>query len=201
MSSKDALEALKKGNQRYVSGHSRRRSHISRATHGELIAAQEPFAVVLGCSDSRVSPEIVFDQGPGDLFVVRVAGNIVTRSLLGSIEFATGQFGMGLVVVLGHTGCGAVAATIEELGAPAENMSPNLRTITDSISASIESFCETGSRVDAERAVQANVRNSVNRIRSESEPVERLVASGALQIVGAVYCLKSGAVHFLDSES
>ena len=201
MSSKDALEALKKGNQRYVSGHIRLRSHIFRATHGELIAAQEPFAVVLGCSDSRVSPEIVFDQGPGDLFVVRVAGNIVTRSLLGSIEFATDQFGTGLVVVLGHTGCGAVEATIEELGAPAGNMSPNLRTITDSISASIESFCETGSRVDAERAVQANVRNSVNRIRSESEPVERLVASGALQIVGAVYCLKSGSVHFLDSES
>ena len=112
---REALALLQEGNRRFVSDVSNRDPIASRARRLELAGSQEPFATILGCSDSRVPVEIVFDQGLGDLFVIRVAGNIVAPSLIGSVEFAAEQFGTRLVVVLGHTQCGAIATTLQQL--------------------------------------------------------------------------------------
>ncbi len=126
ISARDALALLKDGNLRFVSDDSNRDAITGRARRLQLTASQEPFAAILGCSDSRVPVEIVFDQGLGDLFVIRVAGNIVAPSLIGSVEFAAEQFGTRLVVVLGHTQCGAIEATLQQLQRPIENQSHNL---------------------------------------------------------------------------
>src|SRR5258706_13025023 len=114
----------------------------------ELAAGQEPFAIILGCSDSRVPAEIVFDQGLGDLFVIRVAGNIVAPSQIGSVEFAAERFGTRLVVVLGHSRCGAIQATLEELALPTEGKSRNLRSIVDRIRPSVEALMATDLKSD-----------------------------------------------------
>ena len=194
---KTAIERLKQGNRRFVEGRSDRKS-VSPET---LADAQSPFAIVLGCSDSRVPAELVFDQGLGDLFVIRVAGNIVEPTQIGSVEFAAEQFGTRLVVVLGHTRCGAVAATLEQLAKSERLRSPNLRSIVNWIKPSVEPLmAESGleREVLEGRAVRANIDASVRRLRKGSDILSRLTHEDGLVIVGAEYDLETGVVHFFD---
>jgi carbonic anhydrase len=202
ISAREALERLREGNRLFASGVRSSDTLISQARRSELAVAQEPFAIILGCSDSRVPAEIVFDQGLGDLFVIRVAGNIVASSQIGSVEFAAERFGTPLVVVLGHSRCGAVLATLEELMRPRENQSRNLRSIVDRIRPSVEALLATELRDDPEalvrHAVRANVRVSANHLRDGSEVIEQLIQRDGLLVVGAEYCLETGVVDFFD---
>ena len=202
LKAEQALERLIDGNLRFVDGKPSDPTLVSPARRMELVQAQTPFAVVLGCSDSRAPAEILFAQGLGDLFVIRVAGNIVAPSQVGSVEFAVERYGTPLVVVLGHSMCGAVAATVEELERPTESRSPNLRSIVDRISPGILSLFETGLRQDPDMllryAVRANIRASVAHLRHGSEILERLVQRGELLVVGAEYSLETGMVDFFD---
>jgi carbonic anhydrase len=202
ISAGEALERMREGNRRFVSGVRGGDAFTSQARRSELVAGQEPFAVILGCSDSRVPAEIVFDQGLGDLFVIRVAGNIVAASQVGSVEFAAERFGTPLVVVLGHSQCGAVLATIEQLTRPAESQSPNLRSIVDRVRPSVETLLATELRHDPEalvrHAVRANIRVSAEHLRHGSEVLERLIERGGLLVVGAEYSLETGIVEFFD---
>jgi len=198
----EALERLRAGNQRFATESGDARSMSRRPA--DTADGQQPFAIVLGCSDSRVPAEIVFDQGLGDLFVIRVAGNIVAPSLIGSVEFAASAFQTRLVVVLGHSQCGAVKATVDELQAPAENRSRNLRAIVDFVRPSVERCLADGAADDhdalVERAVRANIHASVEHLRHGSEMLEDLIESDGLQIVGAEYSLRTGCVEFFDDE-
>ena len=202
---RDALALLQEGNRRFVSDISNRDAIASRARRLELAASQEPFAAILGCSDSRVPVEIVFDQGLGDLFVIRVAGNIVAPSLIGSVEFAAVQFGTRLVVVLGHTQCGAIETTLQQLRRPIENQSRNLHSIVDLIRPSIEGLLATDLRHDlqalARAAVRANIRASVRHLRHGSDIIEQLIQKDGLMVVGAEYSLETGVVDFFDGLS
>ena len=202
ISARKALDRLREGNRRFVSGDLSGDTLASRAHRSELAAGQEPFAIVLGCSDSRVPAEIVFDQGLGDLFVIRVAGNIVASSQVGSVEFAAERFHTPLVVVLGHSRCGVVLATIEELMRPRENQSRNLRSIVDRVRPSVEALLPTELRHDpdalVQHAVRANVRASANHLRHGSEVLEQLIQKAGLMVVGAEYCLDTGVVDFFD---
>ena len=168
----------------------------------ELTQEQNPFAIILGCSDSRVPAEIVFDQGLGDLFVIRVAGNIVAPSQIGSIEYAASLCGSRLVVVLGHSRCGAVLATIDELQRPAENQSRNLRSIVDRVRPSVEALLTTELKNDYDalvrHAVRSNVGVSVSHLRYGSAVLEQLIENDGLQVVGAEYSLETGKVEFFD---
>lgn len=197
-----ALDRLREGNQRFATESFDSRSMSLRPA--DTADGQQPFAVILGCSDSRVPAELVFDQGLGDLFVIRVAGNIVAPSQIGSVEFAATAFQTRLVVVLGHSQCGAVIAAVDELQAPAASRSPNLRAIVDFVRPSVERCLIDGATDDrdalVERAVRANIRSSVEHLRHGSEILEDLIASAGLRIVGAEYSLKTGQVEFLDSE-
>ncbi len=201
----EALERLQEGNRRFASGVRSLETLVSQARRRDLVEGQAPFAVILGCSDSRVPVEIVFDQGLGDLFVIRVAGNIVAPSHVGSVEFAAAEFGTRLVVVLGHSRCGAVTATVEELRRPAENQSPNLRSIVDRIRPSVETLMETDLKVNTDelirQAVRANVRASVDHLRHGSAILEDLSRTEGLLVVGAEYALESGAVDFFHGLS
>jgi len=200
-SAREALERLKDGNRRFVADR-KRAAQVGATRRNELTERQEPFAIVLGCSDSRVPAEIVFDQGLGDLFVIRVAGNIVAPSQIGSVEFAAEQFHTRLVVVLGHSGCGAILATIDQLKRPVEKQSRNLRAIVDRVRPSVWPLLSTELRDDAEAlvrsAVRANVHASVNDLRHGSEILEGLIANDGLLVVGAEYSLETGVVEFLD---
>jgi len=203
ISAREALGGLREGNRRFVSDDVRNRDMFtSQARRRQLAAGQEPFAIILGCSDSRVPAEIVFDQGLGDLFVIRVAGNIVAPSQVGSVEFAAERFGTRLVVVLGHSKCGAILATLEELGRPSENQSRNLRSIVDRIRPSAEALLATelGHHSDAlvRQAVRANIRVSANHLRHGSEVLEQLIEKDGLLVVGAEYSLETGVVDFFD---
>ncbi len=202
ISAHEALERLREGNRRFVSGVLGSDSIPTLVRRRELVAGQEPFAIILGCSDARVPAEIVFDQGLGDLFVIRVAGNIVAPSQVGSVEFAADLFGTRLVVVLGHTNCGALRATLEELRRPSAEQSRNIRSIVDRIRPSVEGLlaAEPGSHPDAlvDQAVRANVRVSVNHLRHGSDVLERLIRTGGLRVVGAEYSLETGVVDFFD---
>ena len=201
ISATEALERLRAGNRRFVSG-APSHAPAGRTRVGELADGQEPFAIVLGCSDSRVPAELVFDQGLGDLFVIRVAGNIVAASQVGSVEFAAERFRTPLVVVLGHSRCGAVLATIEELARPSENHSRNLRFIVDRVRPAVEGLLASGLGDDPEalvrEAVRANVRASADHLRHGSEVLEQLILTEGLLVVGAEYCLETGVVEFLD---
>ena len=191
-----ALERLVEGNQRFLRGDGAvagRGFDPARAA-----ATQRPFAIVLGCSDSRTPVEIVFDQGFGDLFVVRVAGNIVAPSIVGSIEFAASQFGTRLVVVMGHTGCGAIAATLHALDTGMGPASKNLRAITDRIAPHVESIARAAGPDTAREAMRANVRASVDHLRHGSQIVEELVLKGRVRVVGAEYEIETGQVVFFD---
>lgn len=202
ISALEALDGLVEGNRRFVSDVRGRDSLASQARRNELVAGQEPFAIILGCSDSRVPAEIIFDQGLGDLFVIRVAGNIVAPSQIGSVEFAAECFGTRLVVILGHSGCGAVLATLEELKRPTEGRSPNLRSIVDRIRPSVEPLFETDLRHSPDelmqRAVRANIRAAANNLRHGSRVLEQLIQEGELLVVGAEYSLDTGMVDFFD---
>lgn len=201
----EALERLREGNRRFVADIKNLNSMPSHARRMELTTGQEPFAIILGCSDSRVPAELVFDQGLGDLFVIRVAGNIVAPSQVGSVEFAAGQFGTRLVVVLGHTNCGAISATLQELRRPTENQSRNLRSIVDRVRPSVETLLETGLHTDEHalmhQAVRANIRASANQLRHGSEILENLIEKDGLMVVGAEYSLETGLVEFFDVPS
>jgi carbonic anhydrase len=205
ISAQEALARLKEGNRRFVSDLRGKEVVTDQSRRNELVASQEPFAIILGCSDSRVPAEIVFDQGLGDLFVIRVAGNIVAPSQIGSIEFAADRFGTRLVVVLGHSSCGAVLATVEELERPDETRSPNLRSIVDRIRPSVETLIETELRHDhtalVKHAIRANIRASVNQLRHGSPILEKLIQEDELMIVGAEYSLDTGAVEFFDEST
>ena len=199
ISASDALKQLKEGNDRFVSGSPLLESLANPERRTELQAGQEPFAIILGCSDSRVPSEIVFDCGLGHLFVIRVAGNIVAPSQIGSIEYATSQLGTRLVVVMGHTGCGAVSATINELRQPSEDLSPNLSAIVDRVRPAVEPLMDSGAK-EAEllnRAVQANIHQSVAQLRAGSDILAGQVQGDGLEIVGAQYSLSTGRVEFL----
>lgn len=202
ISAREALERLRKGNSRFVAGVRSQGTLASLPRLTELAAGQEPFAVILGCSDSRVPVEIVFDQGLGDLFVIRVAGNVVASSQVGSVEFATERFGTRLVVVLGHSRCGAILATLEELQRPNETQSRNLRSIVDRVRPSVEGLLATDLAHDpdalVEQAIRANVRASVNHLRYGSEVLEQSIQNDGLLVVGAQYSLETGIVDFFD---
>jgi carbonic anhydrase len=202
ISAREALERLREGNRRFASEKASAPVDSSPTRRAELVSGQEPFAIILGCSDSRVPAEIVFDQGLGDLFVIRVAGNIVASSQVGSVEFAAERFGTPLVVVLGHSRCGAVLATLEELMRPRDNQSRNLRSIVDRIRPSVESLLATELSHDPEglvrQAVRANVRVSANHLRHGSEVLEQLIQRDRLLVVGAEYSLETGEVEFFD---
>lgn len=198
----EALARLREGNLRFASESRHTGALASESRRRELVAGQEPFAIILGCSDSRVPAELVFDQGLGDLFVIRVAGNIVAPSQVGSVEFAAERFGTRLVVVLGHSTCGAVSATLEELRRPSEEQSRNLRSIVDRIRPSVEAILAAGrdkaTEALVEEAVRANIRVSAEHLRHGSEVLEQLVAAGRLLVVGAEYSLETGLVDFFD---
>jgi carbonic anhydrase len=197
-----ALERLREGNHRFLTGNQSRDTSMSRIQRMESLAGQQPFAVILGCSDSRVPVETVFDQSFGDLFVIRVAGNIVAPSQIGSIEFATERFGTRLVVVLGHTHCGAVEATLEELQRPTASQSRNLHSIVQRIQPAVEGLLATDLKRDfnalTRQAIRANVRTSVAHLRHGSDVLEELAEKDGLLIVGAEYALESGVVDFFD---
>ncbi|HYB99199.1 MAG TPA: carbonic anhydrase [Candidatus Limnocylindrales bacterium] len=198
---KQALQRLIDGNLRFREG---RGTSGTRGWSPDLAQGQRPFAIVLGCSDSRTPVEILFDQGFGDLFVVRIAGNIVAPSVVGSIEFAASQFGSRLVVVMGHTRCGAIAATVHAIETGAGPESKNLRSITDRIAPHIEELVRacaagrSGEESVTREAMRANVRASVDHLRHGSQLLEELVVSGRLVVVGAEYELETGAIRFLD---
>ncbi len=201
IAAEEALELLRAGNRRFVDD-ARQGGASSRQRRALLAAGQTPHSIILGCSDSRVPAELVFDQGLGDLFVIRVAGNVVAPSQIGSVEFAAARFATKLVVVLGHSNCGAIQATLEELGRPSAERSRNLRSIVDRVRPSVETLLGTELRHDypalVQHAVRANIRVSVNQLRHGSEVLESLIANEGLRIAGAEYSLESGVVEFLD---
>jgi len=201
VSAVDALDRLREGNRRFASNVNSGSGRIDTRP-AEVVAGQEPFAIILGCSDSRVPAEIVFDQGLGDLFVIRVAGNIVAPSQIGSVEFAATKFGTRLVVVLGHSHCGAIEETLQQLQESSENRSGNLKSIVDFVRPSVEPLLAQGIGDDRdaviEQAVRANIRASAEHMRHGSVILEDLERDEGLVIVGAEYSLETGLVDFFD---
>lgn len=200
MNAELALEKLKKGNQKYVEAIERGRPLATTINHELAAAEQKPFAIILGCSDSRVPAELVFDQGLGDLFVIRVAGNIVAPSQIGSVEFACQQFGTQLVVVLGHTQCGAIQATVEALLGDPDEMSPNIAAIVDRVTPAVHpvvaGYAEGDLAALMHRSMKANVLQSVRLLQMRSRIIRGLIRKNELQIVGAEYSLETGKVEF-----
>jgi carbonic anhydrase len=201
-SATEALQRLRTGNARFAAGKGGLSALTNHIERDKSVDGQQPFAAILGCSDSRVPVEAVFDQALGDLFVIRVAGNIVAPSQIGSIEFAADQFGTRLVVVLGHTKCGAVRATVSELQRPGGEGSPNLRSIVDRISPAVADIVRQNPDDDieqlVEKAVRANIMRAADDLRHGSEVIENLASNDGLQIVGAEYSLDTGLVDFFD---
>jgi carbonic anhydrase len=202
LTAQEALERLKQGNERFVNGKSSIPDLVSQEHRELLTTDQNPFAIILGCSDSRVPAEIVFDQGLGDLFVIRVAGNIVAPSQVGSVEFAAERYDCAVVVVLGHSHCGAIQATIDTLMNPDSPPSSNLMSIVNRVRPSVEILMQTELKHDlcklSEHAVRSNVFASVNQLRHGSAVLESLIAKGKMIVVGAEYSLQTGKVNFFD---
>ncbi len=196
----EAILRLRQGNERFVEKMSGGGDSVAGSPQLTMPHEQEPFAVILGCSDSRVPAEIVFDQGLGDLFVVRVAGNVVAPSQIGSVEFAAAQFGIKLVVVMGHTQCGAVMAALGEMQQPMEEQSINLRSIVDRVRPCVEPLLHTELRNDKgllmAAAVRANIQMSVDHLQHGSSILEAQVRDGSLLVVGAEYAVETGTVEF-----
>jgi carbonic anhydrase len=199
---REALQRLREGNRRFADDTRSSESLISPRRRAELASGQEPFAAILGCSDSRVPVEIIFDQGLGDLFVIRVAGNIVAPSQIGSVEFVAERFKTRLVVVLGHSRCGVIQATLEQLTGPTERRSRNVHSIVNRVRPSVEGLLETGLRHDYDalvhHAVRANVRASTNQLRHGSQVIEQMIQTEGMLVVGAEYSLETGLVEFFD---
>ena len=200
ISALEALDRLRDGNRRFVSNVSGTNASLHQDRRAELTKSQEPFAIILGCSDSRVPAEIVFDQGLGDLFVIRVAGNIVAPSQIGSVEYAAARYATPLVVVLGHSQCGAILATLEELRRPSDKQSRNLRAIVDRVRPAIEGLLDSETQLEPDelihQAVRSNIRSSADHLRHGSEVLEQLIQDDALLVVGAEYSLETGLVEF-----
>jgi carbonic anhydrase len=199
-----ALAALMEGNRRFVANVRGTEAILSQVRRAELAVSQKPFAILLGCSDARVPAEIVFDQGFGDLFVIRVAGNIVAPSQVGSVEFAAERLGIRLVVVLGHMQCGAVGATVASVLEGAPPASRDLMSIIDRIRPAVLPLVQSSATRDKDAlvraAVRANVRASASHLRHGSALLESLIAKEGLDVVGAEYDVVTGAVDFFDSE-
>jgi len=204
MSAREALDRLRNGNRDFVARMQGGDVALSDSRRAELPKDQNPFAIILGCSDARVPAEIVFNQGLGDLFVIRVAGNIVAPSQVGSVEFAAARYDTALVVVLGHTQCGGILATLEALQQPGAGLSPGLKSIVDRVRPSVEPLLKTDLRNDMDSLVQTAVRTnvgvSVNHLRHASALIEQLIQDGKLAVVGAEYSLETGAVDFFDTD-
>ncbi|NVZ07830.1 carbonic anhydrase [Allochromatium humboldtianum] len=202
ISALEALDRLREGNQRFSQNLTSLDRMMSYQRRAELTAGQKPFAIILGCSDSRAPAEILFDQGLGDLFVIRVAGNVVAPSQIGSVEFAVSRYNTRLVVVLGHSHCGAVSATIETLLEGEDSESRNIASIVDRVKPSVQPLLDTDLRHDRDAlrgaAVRANVRASANQLRHGSRIIESLIESDGLLVVGAEYALETGVVDFFD---
>ena len=202
ISAVEALKRLREGNRRFVDGMQCTEAPASQEKRNDLLEGQAPFATILACSDSRVPVEHIFDQGLGDLFVIRVAGNIVAPSQMGSAEYAAKQLDTKLLVVLGHTRCGAVGATLESLRQPGGKLSENLASIMDRIRPAVEDLLKTESECDPDtlmrRAVRANVRRSAHALRNGSGILKELMEQDGLLVVGAEYSLESGEVDFFD---
>ncbi|HEY6484359.1 MAG TPA: carbonic anhydrase [Steroidobacteraceae bacterium] len=202
ISAQAALQRLREGNRRFVEDQRSTHAAAGPRRRAELTYGQEPFAAILGCSDSRVPVEIVFDQGLGDLFVIRVAGNIVAPSQIGSVEFVAEHYDTRLVVVMGHSNCGVVLATIEQLERPLEKQSRNVHSIVSRVRPSVEGLLETSLRHDHDalvrHAVRANVRASTDHLRHGSQVIEQLIETNGLLVVGAEYSLETGIVDFFD---
>lgn len=198
----EALKSLQEGNDRFVAGFRSSSSRPSQRTREKLVDGQNPIAIILGCSDSRVPAELVFDQGLGDLFVIRVAGNIVAPSQVASVEFAAAAFDTRLVIVMGHSQCGAVSATLNELQRPAKERSQNMQAIVGRIQPSVEAVLDSGQDQDYEkllsRSIRANIRASANHLRHGSPILEELIQTNGLLVVGAEYSLETGVVDFFD---
>jgi len=196
----EELKKLKEGNQRFANGQSIHNMVSISSQRISVAEEQHPFAIILGCSDSRVPAELVFDQGLGDLFVIRVAGNVVAPSQIGSVEFAAIMFGSPLVVVLGHSNCGAIAATINAMKHPEEMTSINIQSIVRRVKPAIEPLLLNSSlnQLNADDAVKANVQKSVDQLTSSSEIIESKVVEGSLHVIGAYYDLTTGVVEFYD---
>ena len=202
ISAVEALKRLREGNRRFVDGVQHIEAPGSREKRKDLLAGQAPFAVILACSDSRVPVEHIFDQGFGDLFVIRVAGNIAGPSQIGSAEYAAKQLGTRLLVVLGHTRCGAVHATLESLQQPGGELSENMGSIVDRIRPAVDALLKTEPECDRDtlmrHAVRENVRRSADTLRNGSEILGKLIDQDGLRVVGAEYSLESGKVDFFD---
>lgn len=202
LTAQEALERLKAGNARFVRGEATQQNQLTHQERAALAGEQNPFAIVLGCSDSRVPAEMVFDQGLGDLFVIRVAGNIVAPSQVGSVEFAAERYDCAVVVVLGHSHCGAIQATIDTLRHPETPPSSNLMSIVNRVRPSVEILMQTELKDDLKKlsahAVRSNVFASVNQLRHGSAVVESLIEKGKLIVIGAEYSLETGEVTFFD---
>lgn len=202
LTAEQALQRLKEGNRRFATGRTQTQTYLTHQQRAESAENQNPFAIILGCSDSRVPAEMVFDQGLGDLFVIRVAGNIVAPSQVGSVEFAAERYDCALVVVLGHSHCGAIQATIDVLTQPELQSSSNLMSIVNRVRPSVEILMQTELKDDLKKlsvhAVRSNVFASVNQLRHGSAVLENLILKGKLKIVGAEYSLKTGEVMFFD---
>lgn len=199
----EAIQRLKEGNQRFASGVRSIDTLVKQTQRADFVDGQAPFAVILGCSDSRVPAEIIFDQGLGDLFVIRVAGNIVAPSQVGSVEFAVERFGTPLVVVLGHSMCGAVTATIDELERPSKDKSSNVLSIVNRIRPSVEPLYNTNLRHDPaqllDAAIRANILTATNHLRHGSQVLEQLILNNEITVVGAEYSLETGIVEFFET--
>ncbi len=201
---KQSLDELKAGNRRFVAHLHHEVPTDNHNRQHELIINQKPIAVIVGCSDARVPPELVFDQGMGDLFVIRVAGNIITPSQIESVEFAALQFGPRLIVVLGHSQCGAVKATIEAMEGPVEQLGKMYSTVVEHVRVSVEkarTACDgcTGDQL-LDQSIRTNVHRSIADLRSRSESLQRLEREEGLMVVGAHYEIETGRVEFLESE-
>jgi carbonic anhydrase len=190
----EALARLTAGNQRFITG-KLQHPHQNPRRRAELATGQRPFAIVLGCADSRTSPEVLFDQGLGDLFVIRVAGNILDDHVLGSIEYAVDHLGAQLIVVLGHQRCGAVQAAKETLDSKAEAPAH-----INSIVAAIQPAVETTRGADVEATIKANTDNVVRSLRSSEPVLKKEVEAGAITVLGAYYDLGTGAVTFTEEK-
>jgi carbonic anhydrase len=202
ISALEALEQLRQGNRNCIAGFNENGVIQLDTLRQELLSGQEPFAVILGCSDSRAPIELIFDQGLGDLFVIRIAGNVVYPSQIGSVEFAVEKFGTRLVVVMGHTHCGAVQATYDQIIQPEEAQSSHLETIVRKIRPSVDPLLLTGLKNDphalVHEATRVNIRRSANALRTGSPFLSQEVKENRLLIVGAEYDLATGEVEFFD---
>jgi carbonic anhydrase len=198
----EALARLRDGNRRFTTNVRSLDVLLSHTRRAELAIRQQPFAIVLGCADSRVPAEIVFDQGLGDLFVIRVAGNIVAPSQVGSVEFGVERFGIRLVVVMGHTGCSAILSTLEHMENPTGQSSRSLRSIVDRVRPAIAPLMRTELARDRQallrEGTRANVHVAADHLRHGSELLEHFIARDGLVVVGAEYNLETGEVDFFD---